>query len=61
MSTTPQDNGSYDPSTDPDSDPEQLSSHRRPQQPDQAEGADDETATDGAPAASGDDAQRSEG
>ncbi|QIK82281.1 hypothetical protein [Sanguibacter sp. HDW7] len=46
MTTTPHENGAYDPATDPDSDPEQLSSHRRPQQPDQAEGADDETATD---------------
>ena len=36
MSTTPEEAG-YDPAQDPDSDPEQLSSHRRPQQPDQAE------------------------
>ena len=31
----------YDPNQDPDADPESLSSHRRPQQPDQAEGDDD--------------------
>lgn len=47
MTTTPDDTGAYDPGADPDADPEQLGSHRRPQQPDQAEGADDETATDG--------------
>lgn len=40
MSTPPEENGGYDPKDDPDSDPEQLSSHRRPQQPDQAEGED---------------------
>lgn len=31
----------YDPNKDPDADPESLSSHRRPQQPNQAEGDDD--------------------
>lgn len=31
----------YDPNKDQDADPESLSSHRRPQQPDQAEGDDD--------------------
>lgn len=36
----------YDPNADPDADPGSLGSHRRPQQPDQAEGADDPAETE---------------